>query len=103
MYNDTYFDYRDSVEKDFYEKEMQRSKENAVRAISEVVHFEAETFTKVLASSFLDENEDAIRLANKLNLGKWEFYAVLEDYESFKEVVLKHNDYLQEQELAQNF
>ncbi len=103
MYNDTIFDYRDSVKDEFYEKEMQRTREQALRNLSKVVHSNFDLFSRVLASSFFDEQEDAIMLAHKLNLGKYELLALIDDYEGFKEMVLQKQNYLNEQQLAQNF
>ena len=103
MYNDTYFDYRNSVENDFYEKEMQRTREQALRNLSKVVHSEFELFSRVLASAFFDEQEDAVKLTHKLNLGKYELLALTDDFEGFKEICLKNQDYFNEQQLAQNF
>lgn len=98
MYSE-YIYHREEVMKDFIEKEMERQKENAVRAISRCVHFELETITRVLAYSFIEENEDAVKLAHKLNLSKLDFLAIIEDFDGFKEIYLKE----QEQNWAQNF
>ncbi len=103
MYDDTHFDFRESVRNEFYEKEMQRTRDKALRELSKVVHSEFDLFSRVLASSYFEEQEDAIKLAHKLNLGKYEFLALIDDYDGFKEICLKKQDYLNEQQLAQNF
>jgi hypothetical protein len=103
MYNDTYFDYRASIRESFYEKEMQRTRERALRNLSPVVHSEFELFSRVFASAFFDEQEDAMMLAHKLNIGKYELLALIDDYDGFKEICIKKQEYLNEQQLAQNF
>jgi hypothetical protein len=97
MYNDTYFELNESRLKDFYENEMQRTKENALRSLSKVVHFEIESISRVLAYSFFEENEDAIKLADKLNLCRLDFLACIDDIEGFREI------YYRDLKLAQNF
>jgi len=99
IYFDTQIEYRHQVMTDFIETEMQRHKDIALEAISTVAHFEKESLTRILACSYLEENEDAVKLAYKLNLGKLEFLACIDDHESFKEFYLKNQEY----ELAQNF
>ena len=97
MYHDTYYDYKQSVLKDFYEKQMLRHKERAILNISKVASIKQECLLKILASSFLEEHADAVNLANELNLGKLEFLSILDDYDGFRE------EYIRDQELAQNF
>ncbi len=97
MYFDTHLDYRNQVMNDFIENEMQRHKNNAIHVISGAVHFKIDSFSRVLAYSFIEENEDAVNLARQMNLGKLEFLAVLEDIDGFKD------EYLKDLELAQNF
>ena len=103
MYFDTIFDFRESVMNEFCEKEMQRTREQALRNLSKVVHSNFDLFSRVLASAFFDEQEDAMMLAHKLNIGKYELLALVDDYDGFKEICLKKQDYLNEQQLAQNF
>jgi hypothetical protein len=97
MYFDTQLEHDYEVMKDMIEKEMHKTKEQALTNLSRVVHFEIESFSRVLSYSYIEENEDAIKLACKLNLGKLEFLAILEDVDGFKE------EYLRDIELAQNF
>ena len=103
MYDDTYFDYRESLMTDFIEKEMQRTRDKALRELSKVVHSEFDLFSRVLASAYFDEQEDAIKLTHKLNLSKYELLALTDNFEGFKEICLKNQDYFNEQQLAQNF
>lgn len=99
MFFDTHIEYRHQIMTDFLENEMQRYKDFAIQTISSIAHSEKEVLLRVLAYSFNEENEDAVKLAYKLNLGKLEFLACLDDYDSFKEFYLKNQEY----ELAQNF
>jgi hypothetical protein len=103
MYFDTHFDFRESVMNEFCEKEMQRTREQALRNLSKVVHSNFDLFSRVLASAFFDKQEDAMILAHKLNIGKYELLALIDDYDGFKEMVLQKQDYLNEQQLAQSF
>lgn len=99
MYIETNYEFRMKIQKEIIENEMQRTKENAVRAISKIAHFEEATLMKILSYSFLEGHEDAENLAHKLNLGKLDFLAAIDNYDAFKE------EYLKDQELnyAQNF
>jgi hypothetical protein len=97
MYEDTYYDYKQQCIKDMIENEMQRTRDQALRNLSSVVHFETETFTKVLAYSYFEEQEDALRLADQLNLCKLDFLAIVENFDRFKD------EYYKDLELAQNF
>lgn len=103
MYHDTYYDYKQSVMTDYLEKEMRKHKDTAIEIISRVAHSQKECVLKILAYSFFEEHEDAIKLAESLDLSKLEFLAVLEDFDGFKEIFLKEQDKYQEQEFAQNF
>jgi len=82
---------------DFIEKEMQRTKDSALRSLSAVVHFQTLNFTKVLAYAWFDSQTDAIKLSDLLDLSKLDFLAVNDDFEGFKE------EYLKNYEKAQNF
>lgn len=97
MYIDTYIDYKHQVMTDRIENEMQRTKDQALKNLSKIVHFEIETFLRVFAFSFFEQNDDAQKLADKLNLGKLDFLAALDDYDGFKE------EYYRDLELAQIF
>lgn len=103
IYFDTNIDYRNAYMAVVIENEMQRHKVIALEAISRVAHFEIEKIARVIAYSFLEEHNDAVNLAYKLDLSKVHFFAVLDDYDSFKELHLKDQEYLKELELAQNF
>ena len=99
MYFDTHIEYKHQVMTDYIQTEMQRYQKIAMQAISRIAHFEKEIVLRILASSFIEENEDAVKLAYKLNLSKLEFFAVLEDYDSFKDLYMINQEY----EIAQNF
>jgi len=103
MYFDTYLEYKDSVMKDQIENEMRRHQNIALDAISRIAHFEKEVLMRILAYSYSEEHEDAMKLAQTLNLGKLEFFSILDDYDSFKELYLKDQEKQYEQEMAQNF
>ena len=100
MYHD-YYNYKRIAMDEYYENEMQRHKDFAIEAISNIAHFKnkQECFLRVLAYSYFEEHEDAIKLARDMNLSKLEFLAVVEDFDGFKELYLKY----QEQQFAQNF
>lgn len=97
----TMFDYIDDRREsmnEFYENEMQRYKETADHVISPTVHSKySQLISRVIATSYFEENSDAITLANELDLDKVYFFAVLEDLEGFK------REFIKDQELAQNF
>lgn len=97
MYFDTQLEYECEMMNEMIEKEMQRTKEQALKTIQSIAHFETELFTKVLAYAWMDSQPDAIKLADKLDLSKLDFLAVTEEFEEFKE------EYLKNYEEAQNF
>lgn len=99
IYFDTHIEYKNQVMTDYIQNEMRRHQKIAMQAISRIAHFEKEIVLRILAYSFIEENEDAVKLAYKLNLGKLEFLAYIEDYDSFKELYMKEQEY----EIAQNF
>jgi hypothetical protein len=103
MYFDTHIEYKHQIITDFIENEMQRYQKIAEQAISCIAHFEKEIVLRILAYSFIEENEDAIKLAYKLNLGKLEFLACIDDYDSFKDLYMKEQEKQYEHEIAQNF
>lgn len=95
------FDYIDGKREsmnEFYENEMERHKQTANQVIFSCAHFKnSQLISRVIASSYFEENSDAITLANEMDLGKIDFFAILEDLEGFKREYIKH------QELAGNF
>lgn len=97
MYDDTFYDYKQQVIEEMIEKEMQRTREQALTNLSSVVHFELNTFSRIFAFSFFEENDDALRLADQLHLCKLDFLAIVENFDGYKE------EYYKDLDLAQNF
>lgn len=98
MYFDTTIEYEFEVMNEIVEKEMQRTKEQALKTIRSIAHFNfSRQMISVLAYAWMDSQPDAINLADKLNLSKLDFLAVMENVEAFRE------EYLKDLELAQNF
>jgi len=97
MYAYSIFEYEDQIMDEMIEKEMQRTRDQAVTSLSRVVHFETLNFTRILSYSWFDSQPEAVKLADQLNLGKLDFLAVNDDFESFKE------EFLRNHEKAENF
>lgn len=100
MYEDTYLNYRKSVEKDFFEREMHKVEEKTLARLSPYFahpSMSVKDFMLTIAYGYFESFESAITLAEQLDLGKVEFLAVMEEFEAFKEA------YIKEFESAQNF
>ncbi len=98
IYFDTNIEFRAAYIAAGIQIEMQRHKDIAVAAISSIAHFEKEAIVRVLAYAYLEENIDAVKLAYKLDLRKEHFLACIDDYDSFKEIYLKNQEYEYERE-----
>lgn len=97
MYEYSIIEYEYQIMDEMIQKEMQRTRDSALRSLSSVVHFQTLNFTRVLAYAWFDSQPDAIKLSDDLNLSKLDFLAVNDDFEGFKE------EYLSNQRQAENF
>lgn len=88
---------------DLIENEMHKHKEATLHSISKVVHFETEALMKILGYSFLESFPDAERLAKRLNLSQVDFFAINEDFDSFKEYYLKDLEKMNEENRASDY
>lgn len=97
MYAYSREEYIDQVMDDIIENEMQNVRKNCFKNLSEVLPFETLKLTRIILYAWSESHADAIFLTEKLNLGKLEFLAVVEDFDEFKK------EYLKDLENAQNF
>lgn len=92
MYFDTRLAYEQEIMNDLIEKEMHTQKRLALQKLSSVVaHFNLEV-ANIFSYAWFDSVEDATKLADRLNLGKIDFFAIQGNLESFKEEFLNDRD-----------
>lgn len=77
------------------EKEMQRTKERALRKLSKLVHPTINReFCDILIFAWMESQESAEKIANLLDLGKMDFLAIQEDVDGFREEFLENQEAL---------
>jgi hypothetical protein len=101
MNNDRY-DYIAECEMmdDFMEREMHKVRDSVLEKLSSIfVHgtYLNQDIALTLAYGYFDSHQPSINIADTMNFGKFEFLAIMEDLDAFKE------EYLKNYEEAQNF
>lgn len=94
MYFDTYIEYQYQIRQEMIEKEMHNYKTEAVRVLGSIIVQKYKTnfldsLIQSLAYCFMDNLPDAETIANKLNLNKLHFLAVLDMEKQFEEEFIK--------------
>jgi hypothetical protein len=97
MYAYSRIEYENEVLNEIIEKEMHNTKRKALEKLASMCAHSTGAIAKILAYSYFESLDDAVTLADRLDLCKLDFLAIQEDLEAFKE------EWLSNQEEAQNF
>lgn len=97
MYTYSQIEYELEMIDDMIEKEMHNTRIQALKKLSSMVAHSNSEIGNILAYAYFDSVDDAIKLADILDLGKLDLLSIQEDLEAFKE------EYLKNYEEAQNF
>lgn len=93
MYVESFYEYRQQIMDMEIETEMHKVEEAVLEKLTSIFahqqFFSIQDFSSVLAYSFFENHEPALKISKALNFGNLEFMAILQDKKGFKMAFLQ--------------